>query len=259
MKFLKYLYSLKTETFAPPSLQCHRGYWVDGLQQNSLASLKKAYELGYKMSEFDIRITKDQQVILFHDDSIADRKISDMTLAEIEKHQPIDSFESVLQWFSQTSIGQYYLNIEIKSKVKFDRTLERKVLNLILKYKVENRVLISSFNPLSLYFFRRNYPQILRALLLTYDNAKGNSFLLRSQVLNVLAFPHFLHLDEKYWSQDKYKSLQNRGVPIVLWTCNDPEKVRKYFFQGVFGVISDALKPDDVKNFQNLSQLETAK
>lgn len=257
MRMFKYFYSLKPETFAPPSLQCHRGYWVEGLPQNSLASLKKAYELGYKMSEFDIRITQDQQVILFHDDFIGSRKVSEMTLAEVEKLHDVDSFESVMQWFAKTEVGQYYLNIEIKSKFLRNRTLERKVLELILKYKAERRVLISSFNPLSLYYFRRNYPKILRALLLTFNAEKGNNFLVKSQVLNVLALPHFLHLDEKYWSQRRYKALLKLGIPVVLWTCNDLEKVKKYFLQGVYGVISDTLKPNDVKNFKKTSQSDT--
>lgn len=244
---LKFFYSLKPKTFLPPKLQCHRGYWVDGLQQNSLASVKKAYELGYKMSEFDIRITKDQNVILFHDDFIGVKKVSEMTLAEVEKHQKVDSFESVLQWFSSIEMGQYYLNIEIKSKFAVNRTLEKKVLDLILKYKVEERVLISSFNPLSLFYFRLHQPKILRALLLTLDNEPGNSFLLKNQALNVLAYPNLLHLHEKYWSEKAYKQLLDLKIPIILWTCNDINQVKKYLFQGVYGVISDSLKPDEIE------------
>ncbi|MCM2354575.1 MAG: glycerophosphodiester phosphodiesterase [Pseudobdellovibrio sp.] len=257
MTFLNLFYSLKPKTFAPPRLQCHRGFWVDGLQQNSLASLKKAYELGYKISEFDIRITKDHQVILFHDDKIGSQKVSEMTLAEVEKHQKVDSFESVMQWFSQTPVGEYHLNIEIKSKLISEPILEKKILDLILKYKVERRVLISSFNPFRLFYFRRHCPQIIRALLLTYENDPGNNLVLKSQVLNLLAKPDFLHLNEKYWSPERYKTLLKQGVPVVLWTCNDPEQVKKYFQQGVYGVISDALKPDDVKNFEKTSHVET--
>lgn len=255
MMFLNLLYSLKPKTFAPPRLQCHRGFWVEGLQQNSLASLKKAYELGYKISEFDIRITKDHEVILFHDDKIGLQKVSEMTLAEVEKHQKVDSFESVVRWLSQTP--EYHLNIEIKSKLVREPILEKKVLDLILKYKVENRVLISSFNPFRLFYFRIHCPKIIRALLLTFDNDPSNNYVLKSQVLNLLARPHFLHLDEKYWSPERYKALLKQGVPVVLWTCNDPEQVKKYFLQGVYGVISDSLKPDDVKNLEKTSQVET--
>ncbi len=246
MKILKYFYSLNSESFKPPRLQCHRGYWVDGLTQNSLASLQRAYELGYKMSEFDIRMTKDSEVILFHDDFIGSKKVSDMTFKEVNKDHKVDLFEEALKWFSTLEKDSYYLNIEIKSKFVRNRRLERKVLDLILKYKVQDRVLISSFNPFSLYFFRRNYPSILRALLLTYNNENGNNFVVKSQVLNVLAHPHFLHLDEKHWSHKRYKALLKLGIPVVLWTCNDLEKVKKYFSQGVYGVISDDLKPADI-------------
>lgn len=246
MKLVKYLYSRKSESFKPPRLQCHRGYWVDGKTQNSLASLKRAYELNYKMSEFDIRITKDSEVILFHDDLIGSKKVSDMTLKEVNQHHKVDSFEDTLKWFSKLDKDSYFLNIEIKSKFVRNRKLERIVLDLILKYKVQDRVLISSFNPFSLYFFRRNKPSILRALLLTYNNEHGNNFVVKSQVLNVLAHPHFLHLDEKYWSHKRYKALLKLGIPIVLWTCNDLKKVEKYFAQGIYGVISDALKPADI-------------
>lgn len=257
MTILNFFYSLKPTAFAPPRLQCHRGFWVEGLQQNSLASLKKAYELGYKISEFDIRLTRDHEVILFHDDKIGEHRIADMTLAEVEKHQKVDSFESALQWFSQIPEGEYYLNIEIKSKVVRDPVLEKKVLDLILKYKVQNRVLISSFNPFRLFYFRIHAPEIIRALLLTYDNDSGNNLVLKSQILNLLARPHFLHLHEKYWSPERYKALLKEGIPVVLWTCNDPEQVKKYFLQGVYGVISDTLKPDEVKNLKKTSQVET--
>ena len=247
MTILKYLYTLKPGLFTPARLQCHRGYWVGGLAQNSLASLKEAFELGYKMSEFDIRITKDSEVILFHDDFINSKKVSDMTLKEVNAHQKVDTFEESLQWFSQLKKGSYYFNIEIKSKFVRQRHLEKKVLDLILKYKVQDRVLISSFNPMSLAYFKKQAPEIIRALLLTYNNEHGNNFLVKSQILNVLAQPHFLHLDEKYWSHKRYKSLLKLGLPVVLWTCNDLENVKKYFSQGVFGVISDSLKPADIK------------
>lgn len=248
MKLLKYFYSHKPLSFKPAKLQCHRGYWVDGLQQNSLASLKKAFELGYKISEFDIRITKDFEVILFHDDFIRSKKVSDMTLEEVNAHQQVDTFEETLKWFSQLKKDSYYLNIEIKSKSARDRTLEKKVLALILKYGVQDRVLVSSFNPMSLAFFSKNYPTITRALLLTFDKEPGNSFLLRSQLLNVLARPHLLHLHEKYWSPELGKTLMKSGIPVILWTCNDLETVKKYFLQGVYGVISDTLKPTEIEN-----------
>lgn len=244
-KVLNYLYATTDLNFEVPRLQCHRGYWVGGLPQNTIQSIKKAYELGYKITEFDIRVTKDQVVILFHDDFLNNEKVSDMTFAEIQKHTPIDTFEDLLKWYQGVS-DRFHLNIEIKSKFVRDRRLEARVLELILKYKVEKSVLISSFNPMTLYYFRKNYPSITRALLLTYHNERGNNFVIKSQVLNVFALPHFLHLDERYWRQNKYQKLLELNIPIVLWTCNDLKKVETYYKQGVYGVISDQITPEEI-------------
>lgn len=241
------MYSQEGIAFQPPKIQCHRGYWVDGLAQNTLASIKKAFELGYKMCEFDIRITKDHKVIMFHDDYIKGRKISEMTLHELRRHADVDTFEELLKWYQHVK-SSFYLNVEIKSKFVRNRTLEKYVLELLLKYKVQDHVLISSFNPMTLYYFRKNYPSITRALLLTCQNEPGNNFVIKSQVLNILAYPHFLHLDERCWRQNKYKKLLDLKIPIVLWTCNDIKKVEIYFKQGVYGAISDKITPEQIKD-----------
>lgn len=66
----------------------HRGTWI-GVPENSIASHEAAYALGARGIEFDVRSTKDQQFIVFHDKTV-DRmtndegKVSDMTLAEIK-------------------------------------------------------------------------------------------------------------------------------------------------------------------------------
>lgn len=46
----------------------HRGAWKkEGLPQNSLASLRQAIKLGCAGSEFDIRITQDDSLVIVHD------------------------------------------------------------------------------------------------------------------------------------------------------------------------------------------------
>lgn len=50
-----------------PEWQAHRGYWKEGAPQNTLESLKAARAAGAPMAEFDVRVTKDRVVVLFHD------------------------------------------------------------------------------------------------------------------------------------------------------------------------------------------------
>ena len=49
----------------------HRGYWkAEGSAQNSVASLKKAIEIGARGSECDVYITTDGVVVVHHDPTI---------------------------------------------------------------------------------------------------------------------------------------------------------------------------------------------
>src|SRR3954468_11043895 len=54
-----------------PRLQSHRGYWLEGQAENSLASLEAAKLKGFEMAEFDVRLSIDGVAVLSHD------KISD--------------------------------------------------------------------------------------------------------------------------------------------------------------------------------------
>ena len=66
-----------------PRLQAHRGHWVGGLPQNSLAAMQSAFQLNYKMVECDVRLTADKQVVLFHDDRVQGQLIRNMSLEKL--------------------------------------------------------------------------------------------------------------------------------------------------------------------------------
>ena len=106
-----------------PRLQAHRGYWVEGLQQNSLKSVQGAYQKKYKMAEFDVRLTKDHTVILFHDDRYQGRPVEqylfrDFMKATRREFPDVATLDEVLSWLSQKAADvpefDFRLNIEIK-------------------------------------------------------------------------------------------------------------------------------------------------
>lgn len=253
MVYMINLTYLSNPLFYPPKIQSHRGYCDPNFKENTLESIQNAYHHGFEMAEFDVRLTSDNVVVLYHDYSIDRHPIHKMTYFELRQKINITTFESVLLWLKNTHEvstdsknrgHKFFLNIEIKSKFIFDRKLEHEVLSLLRKYQQQCSVLISSFNPFSLAFFKKNQSLIPRSLLLTYNSDHGNNFIVKSQILNVFARPHFLHLDEKYWNKILFRSYLARRIPIILWTCNDIEKVKKYFTEGVYGVISDSITPD---------------
>ena len=230
-----------------PKLQSHRGYCQPETQilENTLASVQKAFELNYKMAEFDVRMTKDQQVILFHDNKIGRFKISKLTLKDLQKKTPVDLLEDVFQWYKKEKRDNFKLNIEIKSLV-INGKLEKIIYDLIAKFKMQKYILISSFNPISLAYMNTFDSSIFRSLLLSNEKAYVNNFFIKNMTLNFLARPNALHLRENDWKPKAFKKLLDQKIPIVLWTCNDIDKIQIYFDQKISGVISDKIKPEDI-------------
>jgi glycerophosphoryl diester phosphodiesterase len=221
-----------------PRLQAHRGLWVRGLAQNTLESVAAAYELGYEIAEFDVRMTSDGVVIMFHDDHFQNNLISNLSLTELRQQTPVTTFSELLTWFSTTE--KFKLNIEIKSKSVLPFQLEKKVCEALADLKLEERVLISSFNPVSLYKVRLFNPNIYRALLLSFERENGNNLLVMSGVLNYLCKPHMLNLRHTDYSKH-FKTLAKK-IPVVLWTVNDLEIYKKYKAE-IHGIISDTVTP----------------
>jgi glycerophosphoryl diester phosphodiesterase len=235
-----------------PRLQAHRGFWIEGIQQNTLDSIVKAVELNYQMAEFDVRLTKDYEVVLFHDEHILNQALSTLNFIELkqkasENNLKISTVEDVFVWFQkQMSLNKNFdfkLNIEIKSKFILNNRLEKSLYKLIAQYNMQKHILISSFNPLSLFRIKKLDSQIIRALLLT--EAVESNFLLKKMVLNFLCQPDLIHLRFEDFKKTKYFKL-NEKVPVVLWTVNDLEFYESRKHQ-IHGIISDSIIPEKFK------------
>lgn len=227
-----------------PELQSHRGHWVSGIKENTLESIQKSYELSFKMTEFDIRMTSDNVIILHHDSRINGVSVRKMSYSEVQQMSTVSTLTEVLKWFQKTD-QNYKLNIEIKSSLFLNPKFEFKLSRLIHKFKVQDRVLVSSFNFMSLLKMRLFSPQIKRAWLVSLEKHSEKQFQLFYHVVKVISAPNCLNL--RY--QDLSESIKkiSMKLPIVLWTVNDLE----VFYQNknfVRGIISDTILPQDLKS-----------
>ena len=71
------------------AIVAHRGFWnceAAGFAQNSIASLKEAQAHGLWGSEFDVHITTDDVVLVFHDDLVDGARIDTCEAARFAEH-----------------------------------------------------------------------------------------------------------------------------------------------------------------------------
>ncbi|MEM2727493.1 MAG: glycerophosphodiester phosphodiesterase family protein, partial [Candidatus Bathyarchaeia archaeon] len=123
----------------------HRG--AKGYEpENTILSFKRALELGVNAIEFDVRRTKDGEIVVIHDAEV-DRTtngkglVGELTLSEIkslstEKGEKIPTLEEALDFLDRKS----KIFIEIK-----EVGIEEKVLEIVRRKGLEDNVIIISF------------------------------------------------------------------------------------------------------------------
>ena len=204
----------------------HRGFYDnEKTVENTIKAFKKANSSGHPY-ELDVRLTKDEKVVVFHDDNLkrlgnTNKKIYDMTYDEIKKVKllgvdTIPLFEDVLKLDNK-----YGIMVEIKNENN-NRLLEDKVLELLSSY--DKPYTIISFNKKTLKYIRSKNKDIKLGLLIGKENKK--SFNRLSNKIFIKSFkPDFISVSKTEVDSKYVKKYQN---PVLVWTIKSREEYNKY-------------------------------
>lgn len=212
-------------------------------KENTIESFEKAMVLGADMIEFDVRRTKDNVLIAFHDEFIQSQSIKDLTyerISRVAKNQGFDipTVEEVLNW----SRGKIRLDIELK-----EEGYEKEIVELLSGYFEEDQFLITSFNDASLRVIKERYPDIKTGLILG-RGIPPHHLLTRLQEFFPMkkrkkAKSDFLVAHLKLLRIGFLERARRRHLPVFVWTVNDEEMIWRLFRdRRVYGIITD--QPD---------------
>lgn len=101
-----------------PKIIAHRGYWASQpkVQQNSIHALQQAQHLKIYASEFDVRMTLDEVLIVHHDEYFQDLKIAETSFFKLQssmKSLGIRLF-TLDEFLEQGKTSPLRLSIELK-------------------------------------------------------------------------------------------------------------------------------------------------
>ncbi len=138
----------------------HRGCSY-AFPENTLEAFEAAAQIpGITGVELDVQLTKDNQVVVFHDESVkrvtdGDKQVQDYTLEELkalkvcpgtEKESTIPTFEEVLELLQPYCIDNgLMINVELKTSVIQYENIEEMTHTLVCKYGLKDNVVYSSF------------------------------------------------------------------------------------------------------------------
>ncbi len=216
---------MNNNNFLLNNLVAHRGIHSKYLE-NSLDAIKEAMNNNY-IVEFDIHLTKDKKIVVFHDDNLKrvfgiDRYIRDMTLDEIMKYKYIPTLEDVLKLVN----GRVPLIIEFKFDNGYGK-LEREAVKFLDNYKGE--FAIWSFSPLSILWFKIHRPKYIRGYLvngLFKDNFLIKIFLNKRLVKRIIK-PYFLGVN-LYGTEDTIVQKLRKKYLVFGYTVSTYNEYKKY-------------------------------
>ncbi len=216
----------------------HRGA-KGHVAENTIASIKKAIELGADGIEIDVFRCLTGEIVVFHDKTldmlsngtgyIEEKSLSELKeLNILESSFSIPTLEEVIK-----SIGkEVFLNIELKGSNTSKGSLE--MVNKYVKTGKINmsNILFSSFNWEELSELRNLDSDVKIALITGEDPLKAISTAL---TLNAIA----INPNHKKLNQENVEKIFSSGLKIYTWTVNNQLDIIKVKDLKVNGIITD--------------------
>ncbi len=210
----------------------HRGAPKDA-RENTIESFRKALISGADMIEFDVRRTKDNVLIAYHDQMIQGHFVKELTFGGISQRAKnlgfdIPTVEEVLKW----ARGKIRLDVELK-----EEGYEKESVELLHNYLDGDQFVISSFNDALLSVIKERHPEIRTGLILRRGIP---SFPIKRWKK---AKADFLAAHVKLLRTGFLERAQRSHLPVFAWTVNDEKTIWKLLHdRKVYAIITD--KPD---------------
>ncbi len=253
--------------FKHPIILAHRG-GAHLAPEHTKPAFEKAAALGVEGFEIDIRLTKDEEIILFHDDTV-DRTtdgvgfVKDYTLKEInqlnhgyhfvdlEGNTPYreEKLSAVTLKELLIDFPSIYVNIDIKdSPDTYEGSLmPSKLWRLIEELQVQDRVVVTSFyseqvDRFNLYAQNRVAlgagETDIRKAFTAFTSQFGHLYHPKVDVFQIPPKHGVISLD----MQKFISFLGNLNIPVHYWTINDTEMMERLIKRGAKGIVTD--RPD---------------
>ena len=234
-----------------PLLFGHRGY-SSVAPENTMEAFDLCVGRGIPGAELDVHLCKSGELVIIHDHELQrlagiDAVVEDSTYAEL-RQLDVGSHKDprfagariplLSELFSRHGRSLYY-DVELKVRGTKDTGIARKTWELIRSHGLEDRCLVSSFNPFAIRRFNAvSHNAIPTAVIYCEDEEVPRILqhgwgrhIARATVLK----PEWIQVNGPMMNRFS----RRKGYPVLVWTVDEKEKGLKLLEQGVEGLISN--------------------
>ncbi|MDR2478074.1 MAG: glycerophosphodiester phosphodiesterase [Treponema sp.] len=216
----------------------HRGFSAR-YPENTMPAFQKAVETGCDGIELDIHLTREGKIVIIHDETV-DRTtngrgfVKDMDYAELRKFdagngEPVPLME---EYFDLAEKHPLITNIELKNSVFWYEGMEEKVIEMIRKRGIGDRIIFPSFNHFSILKCKKLAPEIRCGFLVWSWIIDAGAY---TQKHGIEGFhPEYCSLTD-----EAVREIHSRGIAINAYTVNDRKDMERLISLGVDAIITN--------------------
>lgn len=222
----------------------HRG-GTSAAPENTLPAFEHAVELGYHHLETDVHLTADGTLVAFHDPDLArtcgiDASIDELSHDElrdvlVDGREPIPLMSDLLDRFPDVRF-----NIDCKSDAAVPA-----LVDLLRSREAIDRVCVGAFSHARLTKLRALLgPRLLSCLSPTETTTLRTTGRLRGSALRVAQVPTSWPIPGSprpvtVVGERFVRHAHRAGVPVHVWTIDEPDEMRRLLDLGVDGIMTD--------------------
>lgn len=223
------------------AIVAHRGFWNNdqaGYAKNSVAGLELAQKNDFWASEFDVNMTKDGELLVFHDGNVEGVSIEKNPASKFEYYrlkngEPIPTLDQYLEQAKKAP--ETMLVFELKKHLK--KSSESKAVKLSLK-ALEEHGLLSPDRVMFISFSKhicKEFARLAPGFTVQYLEKDADPDELVKYGINGIDIRHGVLRANK----GMFDRARANGMSINTWTVNKEEDIRKMIELGVDQITSD--------------------
>jgi glycerophosphoryl diester phosphodiesterase len=231
----------------------HRGF-SGQFPENTLLAFQEAMELGVEAIELDVQLSKDGEIMIFHDEDltrITGQKgyLKDRTYVELRELDASGVYQGVFgkqtiptlsEYLELTANKDILTFLELKNGMLPYPLLEEKVADCLKMFNRQKGTILFSANHPSVKYFGTLATEV--QLLFPFENwIFGYGAYCHNHGITA-CMPYFLALTPEVVSE-----IKSYDIAIYPWTVDEPRDFQTIVALGVDGILSN--HPDRLKTF----------
>lgn len=210
-------------------LIAHRGIFDNAsVVENTIEAFKTAIDLDIPI-ELDIQLTKDNEVVVFHDESISrlqgdDIVVQDVNYSQLRRYHLLDTTSHIplLKDVLKLNNDKVLVDIEVKHTSRIKETVNT-LMNELIPYE---KYIIKSFDANIVRYIKKNYPKVTCGLLI---KSKYKNFLYRKFIKTKIALKYtncdFVSISKNLLKDSEFMELI-KDMPKQIWTIDKKDEIK---------------------------------